>query len=226
MKKLKLSSALLSLVFLAAFNAIFFLVGGTNHPVSVWIAYGMIHFSYVFFLITPLFVARGKTAPELGGTLETLTLGHFVLEFLVGLVIFLIAPAGYKLVLVLYVIFLAAFFIAFFMMLSANAHTEAQAKRQTVEVGYVKSAASRIKLLVDRLNDPAASRQIERAYDTLHAAQTRSNAAVAPLEAMIVAKIGELETAVGANDAEKACALANEIISLTQERTRQLQLYN
>ena len=226
MKKMKFASVALSLVFLLAFNAIFFVVGGTDHPASVWMAYGMIHFAYLFFLATPLFVMRGKTAYELGSSLSTITFGHFVLEFLVSLIVCLVAPEGYKFTLVMYVILLAAFFAVFFVTLFANAHTEEQAKRQAVEVGYIKTAASRVKILMGKLNDTAANRQIERAYDALHASQTRSNAVVASLEAMIVAKVGELESAVSAEDAEKSAGLAKELLALVEERTRQLQLYN
>lgn len=38
---------LLDLVFLIAFNLIFFIVSGLTHTISVWISYTFIHISYV-----------------------------------------------------------------------------------------------------------------------------------------------------------------------------------
>ena len=41
MNKKSILFILLDLVFLAVFNTVFFVVGGTNHPASVWVAYGL-----------------------------------------------------------------------------------------------------------------------------------------------------------------------------------------
>ena len=43
----------LKMIFVVIFNISFFIISGIHHPVSVWIAYGFIHFSYVTFLFVP-----------------------------------------------------------------------------------------------------------------------------------------------------------------------------
>lgn len=58
MNKKSLLYILLDLIFLAVFNTVFFVVGGTEHPASVWIAYGFIHFSYIMVLVTPFLVRK------------------------------------------------------------------------------------------------------------------------------------------------------------------------
>ena len=37
---------ILDLIFLIVFNTVFFVAGGADHPASVWISYGFIHFAY------------------------------------------------------------------------------------------------------------------------------------------------------------------------------------
>ena len=114
MKKTKLFATLSSLIFLIAFNAVFFIVGGTDHPVSVWLAYGMVHLSYLLLIATPLFGSRDKNAFETSAPVGILSGAHFALEFVIALIVFLVAPDGYKFVLVLYIILLAIYLALFF----------------------------------------------------------------------------------------------------------------
>lgn len=224
MKRSKIFGYIAPLIFLIAFNAIFFIVGGTDHPVSVWMAYGVIHFSYLMTVFTPFFVKSGKNAFETGAPLATLSLANFIIHFLLGLLIFLISPEGHTFVLVMYIILLAIYFILFFSLMSVNAHTDASAARQASEVSYIKSAASRVKMLIGRTPDTALNKQIERVYDNLHSSPTRSNAAVASLESTIVIKVGELESAIRTSDTATANAIVNELLYLIDERTRLIQI--
>ena len=58
MRKKNVLWILLDLVFLIVFNVVFFVAGGTDHPASVWISYGFIHFSYIMLLITPILIRK------------------------------------------------------------------------------------------------------------------------------------------------------------------------
>ena len=224
MKKSKIFGTLSALIFLIAFNAVFFIVGGTDHPESVWIAYGVIHFSYIMTVITPLLVKKGKTSFEAGAPLAMLSTANFVIQFIIGIIVFLVAPDEYKFVLVMYIILFAIYFIMFFSIMSVKAHTEASAARQTREISYIRNAASRVKMLIGRTSDPALDKQIERLYDNLHSSPTRSNAAVATVETTIVLKVGELETAVRSSENDKAIAISTELMYLIDERNRLIQI--
>ena len=52
---------MMDLIFIIIFNAMFFILGGTDHSVSVWISYGFIHFAYLMLIVTPFFMRRGKS---------------------------------------------------------------------------------------------------------------------------------------------------------------------
>jgi hypothetical protein len=224
MKKTRLFATLSSLIFLIAFNAVFFIVGGTDHPVSVWLAYGMVHLSYLLLIATPLFGSRDKNAFETSAPVGILSGAHFALEFVIALIVFLVAPDGYKFVLVLYIILLAIYLALFFSMLSVNQHTEASEKRQRQEVFFIRNYASRVQMLLNKLPDAQVNKKIEKAYDELHASPTRSNPQAAAIEGAIVLKIGELELAVRENRAEDAERFATDLLYLVEERNRLIQI--
>ena len=224
MKKTTIFATISSLMFLVAFNAVFFLVGGTDHPVSVWLAYGMVHLSYLLLIASPLFGSRDKNSFETSAPLGILSGAHFALELVIALIVFLIAPEGYKFVLVLYIILLAIYFALFFSMLSVNSHTAASEKRQRQEVFFIRNYASRIQLLINKLPDAQVNKKIEKAYDELHAAPTRTNPQAAAVEGSIVVKTGELESAVREGRAVDADRVATEIIYLVEERNRLTQI--
>ena len=61
MEKINGLQAIIGLVFLIIFNAIFFIIGGVRHNVPVWIAYSFIHFAYLMLLLTPKFILIWKS---------------------------------------------------------------------------------------------------------------------------------------------------------------------
>ena len=87
---------LLSLIFPIAFNGVFFLLAGTEHPASVWIAYGFIHFAYVVFVGTPLLVKEGKSSVIREASLSMIAKAYCVVEFFVGLIFILVSSESYK----------------------------------------------------------------------------------------------------------------------------------
>lgn len=84
---------LLDLVFLAVFNTVFFVLGGIEHPASVWISYGFIHFAYIMVLVTPFFIRESSHSAMFGFTLYSVSAVYFLVAFVVGL-IFIFAKSG------------------------------------------------------------------------------------------------------------------------------------
>ena len=121
MKKSKISQVIVALVFLVAFNAIFFILGSFPAPASVWMAYGVVHFAYLGILATPLFVKKSKFSFENGAPLALVSTLHFAFQFVAGIIIMLVAPEGHKFVLVFYIQvylilgFLAVSFVSYYL---------------------------------------------------------------------------------------------------------------
>ncbi len=224
MTKSKVFGWITRLLFLVAFNAIFFIVGGTEHPASVWIAYAMIQATYLLLILSPYFTAGGKTALETGAPLVMLSSINFALHFVVGLIFMIAAPEKCKGEIVLYIILVAIYLAVFFTLMFANSHTESSVKRQAQETFFIKNQSSKLKLLASRATDAELARLIETMADNMHASPSRSNPNAAMVESNISMKVMEIEMAVNegrADDAKRSC---RELGYLIEERNRVLSI--
>lgn len=206
---------LLDLVFLIVFNTVFFVAGGTSHTFSVWIAYGFIHFSYLMVLATPFLIRKSSSSAVLGFSIYSISATYFFVEFVVGVFFIIFKQESYKSALITQIIIAGAYAIILLSLLLANEHTANSVERHEAEVSYIKNAASKVKLLIGKLSDKKANKEVERAYDALHASPTKSHYTVKDIESSIKLKVEELEGAVNAQNAQKAQATATALILST-----------
>ncbi len=218
--------ALLDLVFLAVFNTVFFMLGGFEHPASVWLSYGFIHFAYLMILATPFLIRKGSNAALFGFSIYSISSVYFFVEFIAGLVFIFMRNESIKAALVTQVIIAGIYAIILLSNLIANEHTGDAVDRKEEEVAYIKTASSRIKALVGKIEDKKASKAVEKAYDVLHASPTKSNASLKSLETQIINKVAQLEESVSSNDVTSVITLSGEIVSLVEDRNRKLRLSN
>lgn len=226
MKKKNILWILLDIVFLAVFNTVFFMVGGTDHPASAWISYGFIHFSYLMILVTPFLIRKSSSQAVFGFSLYSVSAVYFFVEFIVGLVFIFISSESYKASLVVQVIISGIYAVMLISNLIANEYTADSVEQHEDEVAYIKNAASRVKMLMGKASDKKANKEIERAYDLLHSSPSKSNNAVAPLESAILRAIYELESAVSSKDEDAIFSKSREIISLAETRNDELKKLN
>lgn len=216
--------ALLDLVFLAVFNTVFFMLGGTEHPTSVWISYGFIHFAYLMILVTPFLIRKSSSAAIFGFSIYSISSTYFFVEFIAGLIFIFMRSDSLKASLVTQVIIAGIYAIILLSNLIANEHTADAVEKKEVEVAYIKNAASRVKALMGKISDKKADKAIEKAYDLLHSSPTKSSATVHAIETQIINKVSQLEEAVSSSNVASVVTLSGEIISLVEERNRKLRL--
>ncbi len=214
---------LLNMIFLVVFNVIFFWVGGTDHPISVWVSYGTIHLAYLFLVFAPVLTPRCDRSDILVSSVQFVSLIYFLVELVVGVIFILIASETYMAAVLVQMILFAVYAFVLLYVMIANKATAASMNRQKAEVAYIKMASARVKFLIDRTQDKQANRAVEGVYDLLHSSPTQSAAAVKPLEMAIFDKIGELEAAVRANEIATVLRLTKEITDLTEERNMKLR---
>lgn len=224
MNKKSILYILLDLVFLAVFNTVFFVVGGTEHPASVWISYAFIHFAYIMVVATPILIRKSSSASVFGFSLYSISATYFLAEFVLGLVFVLIASDSYKAALVVQVILAGIYAILLISNLIANEYTADSIEKHESEISYIKDAASRIKILLDKSSDKKANKEIEKAYDLIHSSPSKSHRSVEILEMEIKNIISELENAVTNDNVDEILQLTKKIISTTEERNRRLKL--
>lgn len=224
MKQTKVFGILTKLIFPVFFTALFFIIAGFDHVASVWIAYGMIMATYALWVLTPLFARVEKTALETTAPVFVLAGANFLLHLVLGIIFMLIAAETYKWEIIVYLILIAIFLVPFFMLMFANSHTDASAKRQAKEVFFIKNQASKLKMLMGRIADSELDRALENVADNMHSSPSRSGGVAAQVEASITMKVMEIEMAINearADDAKRGC---RELTYLIEERTRVLKL--
>lgn len=217
---------LLNAIFPVIFNAMFFTLGGTDHPASVWISYGFVHFAYVTTLATPYLIREGKSAAVFGFSLLSVSYTYFFLEIITGVIFILAAPAGYKAAFLTQLCIAAIWAIGFLSNMQANEHTaEAEEKRQP-QIEYVKNATAEMAAMLDSVSDRETKKKIEKVYDAINSSPVRSHANVASLESRIIIAISDLRA--GMNTAERSAVQnqADALLTMVNERNRQLRLVN
>lgn len=217
---------LFDLLFLIFFNVLFFVLGGTDHPASVWISYGFIHFAYIMVLITPKLIRKSSSAAVFGFSLYTISSTYFLIAFLVGILFIMIRPESYKASLVVQIILVFFYLVILFSHLLANEHTADSVERHEMELQYVKESSVRIKGLMSSVEDRALKKKMERAYDLIHGSPVKSNPSAKNYEANVMDLIEVLAQNVRKKDLTAASATVDRIIKNAEERNLQVRLGN
>lgn len=226
MKKKTVLWLLLDLVFLIVFNVVFFVAAGTQHPASVWLSYGCIHFAYLAILATPFLTRKSSSSAVFGFSIYSISSTYFLVEFVTGLVFICLKQESVKTALIVQVILAGLYAVLLISHLIANESTADSIERHEAEVAYVKTAASKVKLLMGKGANKDINKKIERAYDALHASPTKTTEGAKTVETQINNAIIGLEAAVDAQDETQIIACASEIEALVEERNRRIRNAN
>ena len=226
MKKSKVLGSLIHLIVLALFNALYFGIGGVNHPASAWISYGFIHFSYVMVIITPYITQKGKDRATYAASMYTITSAYFAIELIVGAIIIIVAPEGHKFSLFSQLIMAAIYLIILFGNMIADEHTAKSVEKHEAELIYVKESCSMLKAIMSDISDKQLYRKIEKAYDLIQSSPVKSATNVLSIESQVISEIDNLGLAVRNGDATAISASADKIARLANERNRLLRLSN
>ena len=214
---------LLDLVFLIVFNIVFFVMGGAQHPASVWISYGFIHFAYIMLVITPFLIRKSSSAAVFGFSLYSISSAYFFAAFILGVIFIAAHPENYKWSLIVQVVIAGFYAIMLISNMIANEHTADSIERHEMELRYVKESSAMLKGIMEMASDKALKKKIEKAYDLLHSSQVKSSGAVRDYEVTVMDLIEVLEQHVARNDVAAANTTLDKIMKNANERNRRLR---
>ena len=214
---------LLDLVFLIVFNIVFFVMGGAQHPASVWISYGFIHFAYIMLVITPFLIRKSSSAAVFGFSLYSISSAYFMAAFIVGVIFIAAHPENYKWSLIVQVVIAGFYAIMLISNMIANEHTADSIERHEMELQYVKESSAMLKGIMEMASDKVLKKKIEKAYDLLHSSQVKSSGAVRDYEVTVMDLIEVLEQNVARNDVAAANTTLDKIMKNANERNRRLR---
>lgn len=191
---------------------------------AVWIAYGVIHFSFFILQACPYFVRKGIFAGDYGRPVTAILVGYFFFELILGVTLIIVLPDNTTLSILSQATLAALFAGLLFMNLIANEHTAINVEIRKRELEYVKEASSQLVALSGNVSDTNLSRQLESAHDLIRSSQSKSSHEVRQLELDILTRISELKTDSG--DLADLEAKIKEICRSAEERNRKLKLLN
>ena len=198
----------LTVLFVILFNVIFFVLGGSRHPASVWISYGMIHMAWLCLAATPFLFGKNEHVVS-GLSIYAISGVYFLVEFVVGLIFILVAPEHAKAALIVQLLFFGVYLAALITVLLANDHTAELTQQRSDAAADIRSLNRRARDLADRLEDETANREIRRVCDQLSALPLgRANQAWSP---ETLSALSALEEAVKNQDADAAAQSAREL---------------
>lgn len=217
---------MLDLIFLIIFNAVFFVAGGVDHKVSVWISFSFINFAYLMLLITSVLIRKGKSEAVFGFSLYMVSSVYFLVELVVGVVFILINPDSYKAALLVQLCIAGLYGIFLISSMIANESTANAEQNRAYEIDYVKKASSELKRLLDSVDDKEVKKKIEKVYDELYSSPVKSHPDLAQTESQILMSINDLESAVSSGNKDRIISLADTLLIAVNERNRQLKTLN
>lgn len=217
---------LLDLVFLIVFNVVFFVAGGTDHPASVWISYGFIHFAYLMLLGTPFLIRKSTNTGVLGFPLYSISSTYFIVAFIVGLIFIFTHPELYKAALIVQVIIAGIYAVMLISHMIANESTADSIERHEMELRYVRDASAKLKGIMDSISDKQLRKKVEKLYDLLHSSPVKSNNSAREYELMVLELIAALETNIDKNDILSVETTISRIERIANERNRCLKYRN
>ncbi len=224
MKKL-IFKILFFALFLIAFNAFFFLVLGCDHPTSVWVSYGFIHWAYLLLLLIPTIGVKGKNSFYLNAAIYPQAISYFVLELIISIVFIVLKQetilwsvlAQTSLCFIYMIIIIGNFW--------TNQVTSEQLQQRDTEHKSVVDNRMNLKKLILQVNDPIARKKVNALYDALTASATRQTTNSYEYDIQISANIEMLQQAVYTNDMDAINTIVDRLQTLIQRRKAELK-YN
>lgn len=208
----------LILVFLVAFNAMFFLLCD-NKNMGVWISYGFVHFAFLLLLIMPLLGTKGKGTFILNAAVYTQAIYYFICELIAGS-IFMVLQFDHILwpLLVQGVLWLV-YMTVILINAWANDNTQKSLQERERDLRPVQDCIARLKLLSLRVKDAEMRKDVMACYNELYYSATRQNQASEQIDAEIGALISGLDTELRQNDdADMVKRYVEQLHNLIRER--------
>lgn len=232
MKKNFKSYALIWAIMLAAFNAVVFLVRPVipgyviNYDVRFWIAWGFILASFIGNLVCTNFAFKAENLRKMFYNLPLITVSWSALiaMLVVGCILMLIPNCPAWIAAIVCIFILAGNAIAVIKALWAADVVNKVDERVKAQTAFIKNLTVDAEGLLSRAKSDAVKAECKKVFEAVRYSDPMSNDALSSVEAEMTVKMVELATAVGADDAEKAKDVADELIILAGDRNKKCKL--
>lgn len=169
MQKIKSLKIALYCIFPLLFNLLFFMLSKGEHPTSSWISYVFIHLAWVLLITTPLLSPQGATSSIFNLSIYGVSFVYFLAELIVGVII-IVQPQAAKGTVTLQGLLLILYVAILIPALLSNEHSAKNTEVIINNSEVIREYCSRISALFNVIPNEEVNRELQRAYNTLHAA--------------------------------------------------------
>lgn len=210
--------SILMLLFLIVFNALFFVLCGTENVTSVWISYGFINLAYVTILCLPLFKTKGQASFYLSSTLYAQGITYFVVELVVGIAFIIWKLEPPVLPIVVQTVIWLIFMILILSNALANNYTAKTLEDRAQNLSVYQNNRMNLKRLGVWTNNTEIKKLIITCCDKLDASSSRQTNESKDVDCQIEQNILLLKQLLQSGDDAQSMKIAEHLLKLIEER--------
>ena len=223
----KMLASIVPVIVFLIYTLITFLIWGDNKESGFWLGWTFSLIATGVTVAMPyLAVRKGKEVKSIldGFSVHFVTLIYFGAQLVLGLFCMILNDGPMPLLVVLEFLLHAVyivFMIASFMGMNIISGIEEEQKEK---VYYIKSIASDLSLVAEKLEDENLKKKVEKIAEIAKYSDPMSHSTLAGLEATLSTKVEELKDAVAEGKLDEVEALADRIEEKLQERNEKCKL--
>ncbi len=223
--------ALIWAILLVAFNAVVFLArpvipGYEKYDATFWIAWAFIIVALIGNLVCAYFAFKAENLKKMFLNLPLITVSWSALiaMLIVGSGLMLISNCPAWIAAIVCIVVLAFNAIAVIKAAWAADTVGKIDEKVKAQTSFIKNLTVDAEGLVARAKSEPVKAECKKVYEAVRYSDPMSNEALSVIEAKITVKVDELASAVGADDAEKAKEIADEIVILVGDRNKKCKV--
>lgn len=231
MKKAFKYYALVWVILLATFNAICFftpneMFGLSKIDATFWVAYAFITVAFIGQLACAYIAFKADNFKKMFYNLPLITVSYtgLILMLIAGAVTMAIPGLPSWVGAIICILILAFTAIAVVKAKGASDAVEAIDEKVKVQTSYIKNLTVDADSILARAKSEPVKAECKKVYEAVRFSDPMSNEALSVIEAKITVKVDEFASAVGADDAEKAKEIADEIVILIGDRNKKCKV--
>lgn len=220
--------ALIWVILLAAFNAVVFLVRPIipgyviNYDARFWIAWAFILSAFIGNLVCAYFAFKAENLKKMFYNLPLITVSWSALiaMLVIGCILMLIPNCPAWIAAIVCILALAGNAIAVIKSVWAADTVNKVDEKVKTHTSFIKNLTVDAEGLIARAKSDAVKVECKKVFEAVRYSDPMSNEALSVIEAKITMKVDEFSSAVGADNAEKAKEIADEIVILVGDRNK------
>lgn len=224
--------ALIWAILLAVWCAVVFLVRPIipgyviNYDARFWISFVFIVASFIGNLVCAFFAFKAENLKKMFLNLPLITVSWSALIAMLvsGSALMLIPNCSAWIAAIVCIVVLAFNAIAVIKAVWAADTVNKVDEKVKAQTSYIKNLTVDTESILARAKSEPVKEECKKVYEAVRYSDPMSNEALSVIEAKVTVKIDEFSSAVGADDAEKAKEIADEIIILVGDRNKKCKL--